>query len=190
MHALIGLGNPGKNYENTRHNVGFMVLDKLANQYQGSFKKGKGPYVQTKIHIQGKPTLLIKPTTFMNLSGQAVRHVYDYYDFDSYSHLLIVIDEFNLPFGTLRLKPSGSAGGQKGLKSILQSLHTNEVPRMRIGIGNEFANASSYVLSPFSKKEQKELPLIIDTAADAAEHFVSRGIEDTMNSFNRNLLDT
>ncbi|MGH1363554.1 MAG: aminoacyl-tRNA hydrolase [Calditrichia bacterium] len=189
MYALIGLGNPGKNYEHTRHNVGFMVLDELANRHHGTFKKGKGSYVQTKVTLQGVPTLLIKPTTYMNLSGQAVRQVYDYYNLESCSRLLIVIDEFNLPFGTLRLKSSGSAGGQKGLKSILQTLHTNEVPRMRIGIGNEFANASSYVLSPFSKKEQKDLPLIIQTAADAAEYFVSKGIEDTMNTFNRNLLD-
>jgi PTH1 family peptidyl-tRNA hydrolase len=189
LFVVVGLGNPGKEYENTRHNVGFMVIDKLNERYRGVFKKSKSLYFSSKISVEDQAVLLIKPITFMNLSGRAVQHVCDYFKVEDYSQLLIVLDDFNLPFGTARLKPSGSAGGQKGLASILQTLQTTEIARLRIGIGNGFRDATSHVLSPFSKQEQKFLTEVIDWAAESVESFVTRDIESTMNYYNRNILE-
>lgn len=189
MFAIIGLGNPGKEYEQTRHNVGFMVVDRLNERFQGSFKKSKSLYFSSKISIKNLPVLLVKPVTYMNLSGQAVRHILDFFKIEDISKLLVVLDDFNLPLGTIRLKPSGSAGGQKGLQSIIRVLQTNEIARLRIGIGTEFSDATSHVLSPFSRSEQKALPEIIDWAADSVESFILNGIDKTMSFYNRNLLE-
>lgn len=189
MYLIIGLGNPGESYEQTRHNVGFMTVDKLNERYQGTFKKGKGAYVLSKVFINRTAVLLLKPLTYMNLSGQAVQHAARYFDITDLSRLLVILDDFHLPFGTVRLRPSGSAAGQKGLQSIINLMHTNQIPRLRIGIGNEFKNASSFVLSAFNRREQKFLPEIIDHGANAAEQFIQAGIETTMAEFNRNLLD-
>ena len=189
MFIVVGLGNPGKEYQNTRHNVGFMVIDKLNERYRGTFTKSKSLYFSSKIAVANNAVLLVKPITFMNLSGRAVQHVVDYFKVEDFSQLLIVLDDFNLPFGTVRLKPSGSAGGQKGLASVLQTLQTNEIARLRIGIGNGFQNATSHVLSTFNKQEQKSLDEIIDWAADSVESFVTKDIENTMNFYNRNILE-
>ncbi|RMI09639.1 MAG: aminoacyl-tRNA hydrolase [Calditrichaeota bacterium] len=188
MHVVVGLGNPGKAYEMTRHNVGFLVVEALAKRHHGSFSKGKGQYLQSRIQIDQAPVLLVKPTTFMNLSGVAVRQVLDYYHITDLSRLLLICDDFHLPFGTIRMRPSGSSGGQKGLLSVFDTLNTNQIARLRIGIGNGFRDARSYVLSPFSREEQKHLPLILEWAADAVESFVQEGIEKTMSRFNRNIL--
>lgn len=190
MFVIVGLGNPGDQYALTRHNIGFMAVEKVNERLQGTFKKGKGAYVYSKVRIGSHPVLLVKPTTYMNLSGQAVHQVVDYFKIQDLSKLLIVLDDFHLPFGTLRLKPSGSAGGQKGLQSILQALKTTHIARLRIGIGNGFTDASAYVLSPFNRNEQKELPHILEWAADAIESFVAHGIEASMSQFNRNVLVT
>jgi PTH1 family peptidyl-tRNA hydrolase len=189
LFVVVGLGNPGKEYQNTRHNVGFMVIDKLNERYQGAFKKSKSQYFSSKISVANQPVLLIKPITFMNLSGRAVQHMVDYFKIEDLSQLLVVLDDFNLPFGAVRLKPSGSAGGQKGLASILQTLKTTEIARLRIGIGNTFRDATSHVLSPFSQQEQKFLSEVIDWAADSVESFLTRGIEITMSYYNRNILE-
>lgn len=189
MYVVVGLGNPGKQYEKTRHNVGFMVVDELANRHQAKFKKGAASYYNTKIFIGRKPVHLLKPTTFMNLSGDAVRHFIDYHKLEDFSKILVVLDDINLSFGTVRLRAEGSAGGQKGLKSIIDKLNTTKIPRLRVGIGSNFYDATSHVLSPFSKTEKKELPQIINWAADAAESFVKYRIERTMNRFNRNIFN-
>lgn len=189
MFAIIGLGNPGKEYEQTRHNVGFMVVDRLNERFRGSFKKSKSLYFSSKISLKNIPVLLVKPITYMNLSGQAVRRLVDYFKIEDLSKLLIVSDDFNLPLGTIRLRPSGSAGGQKGLQSIIQVLQTNEIARLRIGIGSPFRDATSHVLSPFSRSEQKALPELIDWAADGVESFILSGIDIAMSIYNRNLLE-
>lgn len=189
MFVVVGLGNPGKEYQNTRHNVGFMVIDKLNERYQGVFKKSKSQYFSSKISVASQPVLLIKPITFMNLSGRAVQHVVDYFKIEDLSQFLVVLDDFNLPFGSVRLKPSGSAGGQKGLASILRTLKTTEIARLRIGIGNTFRDATSHVLSPFSQQEQKFLSEVVDWAADSVESFLTRSIELTMSHYNRNILE-
>jgi len=193
LYIIVGLGNPGEEYVQTRHNVGFMVLDKLREKYGSRFKKGHGPYFQEKALLINKPVLLVKPATYMNLSGNAVRHIVDYYKITDFAKILIILDDFNIPFGSLRLKPNGSAGGQNGLNSIFQALHTRQIPRLRIGIGNSQvrpgSDAKSFVLSRFNKREQKELPEVIEWAANAAESFIEEGIEATMNQYNRNIFD-
>ena len=123
----------------------------------------------------------------MNESGRAVQQVCQFYKIQKFSNLLVVLDDINLPFGTIRLRPGGTDGGQKGLRSILQTMGTSRIPRLRVGIGVPKGEASKYVLSKFSKKEQKLLPEIIETAADAVETFGTQGLEVAMNLFNRYL---
>lgn len=189
MYVCIGLGNPGPDYRDTRHNVGFMVLDRIGEQRRLRFKKGKGPYQFTYYTLQGHRIVLVKPLTFMNLSGQAVRAVIDYYQITDFSRILIIVDDLNLPFGTLRLRPEGSHGGQKGLQSVISVLGIQQIPRLRIGIGNHYSDAVNFVLSPFTKEQQADVPLILKYAAEAVESFVINGIEFTMSRFNRKLLD-
>lgn len=188
-YAIIGLGNPGKKYEKTRHNIGFMILDELNDRYSGKFKRENNNYLLAKVFIQSIPSFLIKPITFMNNSGLAVKQFIRYYKIEGFSNLLIVLDDINLPFGTIRLRDRGSSGGQKGLQSIIDTLNIEDVPRLRIGVGNSFENTIDHVLSSFSRKERKILPEIIDFAANAVETFILNGIASAMNSFNRNILD-
>jgi PTH1 family peptidyl-tRNA hydrolase len=187
--AIVGLGNPGKRYEKTRHNIGFMILDELNDRYNGNFKKENNNYLLTKIFIQSIPSFLVKPITFMNNSGLALRQFIHYYKINNFSNLLIVLDDINLPFGTIRLRDRGSSGGQKGLQSIIGALNTEDIPRLRIGVGNPFENTIDYVLSSFTRNERKILPEIINFAADAVEMFILNGIASAMNNFNRNILD-
>lgn len=186
--AIVGLGNPGKKYENTRHNVGFMVVDEISNRCSERFRLQKNQYFLSKTLINSIPAFLIKPITYMNNSGLALRQFVDFFNISNFSGLLIILDDINLPFGTIRLRDSGSAGGQKGLKSIIKELNSQDIPRLRIGIGNQFDDAAAYVLSKFSRREKKVLPEVIRYAADAAEHFVVHGIQKTMNAYNRNIL--
>jgi len=185
---IVGLGNPGNEYEKTRHNSGFMVVDWLATKYKISFNKLNNIYWITSFKYNRENIILMKPATFMNLSGIAVAAGIKHYNI-ILSNLLIVCDDINLPFGTLRIRSKGSDGGQKGLRSIISSLGTQNVPRLRIGIGNHFDDAVDYVLLSFSKKELKNLPIIINQAANAVECFVVNGIELTMSRFNSNYLE-
>jgi PTH1 family peptidyl-tRNA hydrolase len=125
----------------------------------------------------------------MNLSGRAVKKILDYYRISDYSRILIILDDINLPFGVIRLRPDGSAGGQKGLVSIINELQTNKIPRLRIGIGNSFRDAANYVLSPFNKKEKTDLPFIINTTVNAVESFMDEGIDTAMDKYNKNILE-
>lgn len=188
MRIVFGLGNPGAEYENTRHNAGFMAVDKFAARKGLKFVKGRGSYRNAKFRSGNKKFFLVKPTTFMNLSGVAVRDVINFYKITELSNILIVLDDINLPFGVLRLRPGGSDGGQKGLRSIISYLGTTEVPRLRIGIGTNFADASKYVLSPFKKGELEDLAIVLEWAVDAIESFVTEGVALTMSRFNRNVL--
>ena len=188
MFIIIGLGNPGSEYKNTRHNTGFLVLDKIANQRNLKFVGGRGPYLETSFKIRRTTVLLIKPTTFMNLSGIAVRSVFDFYKLSDYSKSLIILDDINLPLGLMRFRSKGSDGGQKGLKSILTHLGSQDIPRLRIGIGYSFTDPVKYVLSPFSKVEQPDIAIILQYAVEAVESFVSNGITVSMNRYNRNVL--
>jgi len=184
---VAGLGNPGKRYEQTRHNVGFMAVDRLAENFRVSFKAGKGDYLISGLARTSAPEkelLLLKPLTFMNNSGLAVRQALDYFKIDL-DKLLLVLDEFQLPFGKLRLRPQGSDGGHNGLASVVQHLGAQDFARLRIGIGSEFqGDAANFVLAKFSKAELQELPALISRAAEAAVEFIDHGMPQAMNKFN------
>lgn len=186
--SITGLGNPGKKYEKTRHNVGFMVLDELVERFKGKFKLETSNYLSAKISIHSIPVFLIKPITYMNHSGRAIRQFTQYYKITDFPNFLVVCDDVNLPFGTTRARERGSSGGQKGLQSIIEELNTEDFPRLRIGIGDDFEDAVSHVLSQFTRSEKKVLPDIINHAADAAVCFVEYGLQKTMNEYNRDIL--
>ena len=187
-YLIVGLGNPGSRYTTTRHNVGFKVTERIAERFNLNFRAGRGDYlISTPRHklAEEAQILLLKPLTFMNHSGAAVRQAVDYFGI-ALPKVLIIFDEFQLPLGKLRLRPFGSDGGHNGMASVIQHLGTEEVPRLRVGIGSEFEldNAVDYVLSSFSLEEQTKLPAIFDRAADAALNFVTEGIQNAMNQFN------
>ena len=183
MKLIIGLGNPGDEYRDTRHNVGFVVVDEIARRHALVWRQ-RGHTAFAK-RFGAAPFMLAKPLTFMNLSGFAVADFAGYHQVDV-SDMLIVVDDVDLPLGRLRTRPSGSAGTHNGLKSIVQQLGTTDVPRLRIGIGrgDRRRDLADYVLAKFETSERAELDEVITRAADAAEMFVVEGIEKVMNRYN------
>ncbi|MEG0283334.1 MAG: aminoacyl-tRNA hydrolase [Erysipelotrichales bacterium] len=184
MKLIVGLGNPGKEYQNTRHNAGFMSIDKICDKLNVSLDKTKFNAEYYQGVIKGQRVLLVKPLTYMNLSGQAVIQFVDYFDIDI-EDILVIFDDMDTEVGSIRIKQKGSDGRQNGMKNILSHLKTNEVPRIRIGIGrNRQIETSKYVLSKFSKDEQIELEHALDKASDAAIYFIENDILQVMNDFN------
>lgn len=179
----MGLGNPGNQYAGTRHNIGFMVVDRLAQLHSAPVAKSRFKSLVTEITIGTEKVVLLKPQTFMNLSGDAVRLMGSWYKLYA-DDILIVLDELDLPFGTLRMRERGSAGGHNGLSSVIQQLGTNEFPRLRVGIGRGRASATAQVLSKFSVQEQEELPFILGDATDACELWAKEGAIAVMNKIN------
>jgi PTH1 family peptidyl-tRNA hydrolase len=193
---IAGLGNPGSRYELTRHNIGFLVIDKLARLFKVKSFKTENNYQASLVHHNKKAVVLLKPLTYMNLSGLALKEFTD--KFDVYAeNVLIIFDDVSLDFGTLRLRPSGSDGGQKGMHSIIYELQTEEIPRLRIGVRNadeiekykaaERNYLADFVLSGFAPDEMKHLDTVINTAAETVISFIDKGIKETMNKFNRNV---
>jgi PTH1 family peptidyl-tRNA hydrolase len=185
MKLLIGLGNPGKRYAATRHNVGFQVIDELAGRFSVGKARSKFESEVTEATWGGVQTLLLKPQTYMNRSGTSVLAARDFYKLDL-KDLLIICDDFNLPLAKLRIRLKGSSGGQKGLQDIIRCLGTDEVPRLRIGIGPPPPNwdVADYVLSRFSEDEQPPVTDAVRRAADATRLWSVSGIEVCMNQFN------
>jgi PTH1 family peptidyl-tRNA hydrolase len=183
MKAIVGLGNPGNQYAGTRHNIGFMVIERLAQQYNAPAPKSRFKSLVTEISIGSEKVILLKPQTYMNLSGDAVRLMGTWYKLYA-DEILVVLDELDLPFGTLRVRERGSAGGHNGLTSVIQQLGTNEFPRLRVGIGRGRSSATAQVLSKFSNQEQQELPFVIDNAVDACQIWVTEGAVPAMNRVN------
>lgn len=185
LYLIVGLGNPGKKYEATRHNVGWHVLDKLAQRYQFRFDKTEKKALTASGVIEGRRVLLAKPQTFMNLSGEAVRGLVDFYKIDL-SQILVIYDDLDLPLGTLRLREGGSAGGQNGVKSIIQHLGTQNFNRVRFGIGRPPGrmDAVAYVLQTFSGDDAILAREVAGKAADAAIMWLREGIEITMSRYN------
>ena len=183
-HLIVGLGNPGVEYELTRHNIGFLILDRLAELRKIKFQKGKYGF-WTLFKHRGKSIYLLKPTTFMNLSGRAVNYWIKELRI-SKQNTLIITDDLALPYGKLRIKPKGSAGGHNGLKNIEELIGGRDYPRLRFGVGNDFSRGTqiNYVLSSFNKTETKMLTLKIDFAIDSLLTFCTQGIENAMNQFN------
>lgn len=182
---LIGLGNPGNKYAETRHNLGFMIIDELAKRPGTSIYSKFNSYLVAISDFQQIELILIKPLIYMNLSGIAVTEAQKVYEVDN-SHLLIIHDDICLPFGKLRLRAKGSDGGNKGLVSIIQYLQTQQFPRLKIGIDSPSKRDEmvDYVLSPFNAEELKELDSVIQKATDACLYFVKNGIINTMDQFN------
>ena len=181
---IVGLGNIGSEYKNTRHNIGFDVVDYLAKEEGVTFSEGRLADV-AQLKIKGKPIVLIKPTTYMNLSGKAVNYWLQQEKI-SIENLLVIVDELALPLGKLRINPKGSDGGHNGLKNIQETLNTTNYNRLRFGIGNEFSKGKQvdFVLGKWTDEEQQLLQERINLAADAIKSFAFIGLERTMNSFN------
>lgn len=182
---LVGLGNIGPEYSLTRHNAGFMVLDRMAAQHGFTFSMTRLAYTAKWQH-KGKQLYFVKPTTYMNLSGKAVLY-YMKQENIPIENLLVITDDKDLPFDKLRLKPKGSAGGHNGLRSIDESLGTQEYARLRVGIGNNFSRGKQvdFVLGQFPEDELIQLPAYMDRAGDAALTFCTMGIQAAMNNYNQ-----
>ncbi|MFA5103577.1 MAG: aminoacyl-tRNA hydrolase [Candidatus Margulisiibacteriota bacterium] len=188
MYLIVGLGNPGKQYENTRHNIGFKVIEELARRYGAvlRFKSAFNAFV-SKADIEGENALLFLPQTYMNNSGQAVSSIMRKYALKP-GHLIVIHDEIDLPSATIKIKNGGGAAGHNGLGSIIEHLGSRDFIRIRIGIGRpdkEKLSGAEYVLSPFSKSEKKLFKDAVCYAADAAEAVLLQGTEKAMNSFNK-----
>ena len=183
-YLIIGLGNPGAEYNNTRHNIGFKVLDELAALSKASFSTKKLADV-CEIGFKGRKLVLIKPSTFMNLSGRAVSYWMQKSKIDI-ENILVVTDDISLPFGVLRLRKKGSDGGHNGLKDIQLSLSKNQYPRLRFGVGNDFfrGRQAEYVLSNFNNEDLDNLESRIDMAIKIIHSFVTVGTDRTMSDLN------
>lgn len=186
MKVIVGLGNPGISYKGTRHNVGFEVVDNFARENGVKFAKRKFSSILVETTIQGEKVLLIKPQTYMNLSGRAVARVVDFFNIDL-SDLLVIYDDIDLELGTLRLRCKGSGGTHNGMNSVIETLATQNFPRLRIGISGESSKRrlKNYVLGKFNKKEKLVVKEVIARASDAVESFVLEGINSAMNKFNQ-----
>jgi PTH1 family peptidyl-tRNA hydrolase len=182
--AIVGLGNPGAQYKGTRHNVGFAVLDELARRASVDFETAPAEALMARWRRADEPVLLVKPLTYMNLSGQAIGELSRYFKIEL-ADLLVVVDEIQLPLGKLRARARGSAGGHNGLKSVMAHLGDNYA-RLRLGVGRGDArrDLADHVLTRFDKDEAAEVERMIARAADAAETFITSGIAAVMNQFN------
>jgi PTH1 family peptidyl-tRNA hydrolase len=182
--AIVGLGNPGSQYKGTRHNVGFDVVEELARRASIGFESAPAEALIAKWRRADEPVLLVKPLTFMNLSGQAVGELARYFKIEV-ADLIVVVDEVHLPLGKVRARKRGSAGGHNGLKSVIAHLG-DEFARLRLGVGRggDQRNLADHVLSRFEKDEAAEVERMTTRAADAAEMFIASGIEAVMNAFN------
>ena len=185
MYLVAGLGNPGPRYRKNRHNVGFMLVDRIAQRAGQSLDLALPRSVSCSLQRADEQVILAKPRTFMNLSGEAVLELLRHHSVDL-SHLLIVYDDIDLPLGTIRIRPSGGSGGQRGMKSVIQALGTEQVPRLRIGISQDHPpeDYSEYVLSDFEEEERAILDDVLDRAVLAIETALSAGLEHAMTLHN------
>lgn len=190
IYLLVGLGNPGREYRESRHNAGFMVIDRLAadlgvklSRVQNHALTGSGVIGEAKV-------VLAKPQTYMNLSGESVSGLVRFYKIP-HENLIVIHDDIDLPFGVLRMRPGGGSAGQKGVQSIIERIGTQDFPRLRFGIGRPAGTkgGAGYVLNHFHAEEQKELPFLVDTAAAAVRLFVTDGLEAAMNRYNGSQLE-
>ncbi|MBR6528775.1 MAG: aminoacyl-tRNA hydrolase [Firmicutes bacterium] len=184
MYIIVGLGNPGKQYENTRHNMGFLAVDLLAEKYNIDVNKIKFKALVGEGRIAGQKVLLVKPQTYMNLSGEAVRQAMDFYKIDP-EELIVIYDDIDIPTGTFRIRKKGSPGTHNGMRNIFQHIQTNDFPRIRVGIGSgKKDNLAGYVTGGISKSEQELLADVLKNSADAAACIIEKGIDKAMNEYN------
>lgn len=187
MYIIAGLGNPGREYENTRHNIGFDVVERLAEQEHISVLEKKHGALIGKGLVEGQKCILARPQTFMNLSGESVRMLTDYYKIDETSELIVISDDVSLGMGQLRIRKEGSAGGHNGLKNIIAHLGHDRFIRVRMGVGEkpEGYDLAAYVLGHFNAQERKVMDEAAERAADAVRVILSKGPDAAMNQFNR-----
>lgn len=187
MYIIVGLGNPKKEYENTRHNIGFDVIDKLAEQEKIDLLEKKHKALIGKGYVAGQKCILVKPQTFMNLSGESVREVIDYYKVDETEELIVISDDISLDVGQLRIRKKGSAGGHNGLKNIIAHLGHDQFMRVKMGVGEKPKgyDLADYVLGHFSKDERVLMDKAADRAADAIRMMISEDADTAMNEYNR-----
>lgn len=192
MKLIIGLGNPGSEYKWTRHNVGFETIDKLAYDFNINVNKNKFKSIYGEGIIHNEKVLLIKPLTYMNLSGECVRDFLHFYKDLELNDIMIICDDINLPIGSIRIRKKGSDGGQNGLKNIIYQLNSDDFPRLRIGIGQkpEQYTLANFVLSKFNKDEETDIINGITSATDAINIFIKdkdNGLSNAMNLFNKKI---
>ncbi len=183
---LVCLGNPGDQYENTRHNVGFMVADQLGERYGLPIQRLKYKALTNIFPISGEKVLVMKPVTYMNLSGEAVRPAADFYKIPP-EHIIVISDDTALDVGKLRIRKGGSAGGHNGLKSIIQQLGTDQFPRIRVGVGKKphpDYDLADWVLGKFQGEDKKAIDAAVERCADAVECYIKEGPDRAMNKFN------
>ena len=186
MFIIVGLGNPGKEYENTRHNAGFNSIDVLANKYNISIREAEHKALVGKGYIEGQKVILVKPQTYMNNSGEAVREITDYYKVDPESELIVLYDDISLPVGTLRIRDKGSAGGHNGIKSLIQHLGTQVFLRIKVGVGDKIPEMDlvNHVLGHFNKDDAEVMKDSFTKAAEATVMMLGGDIEKAMNIYN------
>lgn len=185
MHIIVGLGNPGKQYEFTRHNAGYLCLDYLAAKYDIKVNKIKFKSLVGEGNIKGEKVVLLKPTTFMNLSGEAVVEAVNFYKVP-WQNVIVLYDDISLPLGSLRIRERGSAGGHNGMKNIIYLSGTDIFPRIRLGVGsNGERDLADYVLGKFSKEDLKTFSSSVEDAVDALEYMIKGDTAKAMNLFNK-----
>ncbi|GIN58041.1 aminoacyl-tRNA hydrolase [Lederbergia ruris] len=185
MKLIAGLGNPGRSYNQTRHNIGFEIVDHLADRYGVPLTKTKFNGLYSLLHHNGEKILLVKPLTFMNLSGDCIRPMMDYFEIKQ-EDLLVIYDDLDLPVGKIRLRQKGSAGGHNGIKSLIAHLGTQEFNRIRVGINRPPTGMTvpDYVLGKFHKEEWQHMQSVIDKCGDACEAWFEKPFPEVMNQFN------
>jgi len=188
VHAIIGLGNPGSEYVGTRHNIGFAAVDEVAHGLRVEFRAGRGEYFYAEKVIRGERVVLVKPATYMNNSGIAVRQIVDRYELPL-DRVLVIADDFHLPLGVLRLRLCGSDGGHNGLASIIYQLESDSFPRLRCGIGSPAMprgkkGATEFVLSPFECQEEESVRMMVKRSSQAVSMVILEGLQAAMNECN------
>lgn len=183
MFLIVGLGNPGSEYENTRHNIGFKVVDNIAKEYNIEINRQKFKGIYGEGFIDGEKVILLKPTTYMNLSGESIREVVDFYKLTN-EQVLVIYDDISLDVGRLRIREKGSAGGHNGIKSIISHLGTDIFPRIKVGVGQPNVELVNYVLGKFNKEEMLVLNESIDASTKASRDIIKNDVKTAMNQFN------
>lgn len=183
MFLIVGLGNPGREYEDTRHNIGFKVIDNIAKEYNIEINRQKFKGTYGEGFIEGKKVILLKPNTYMNLSGESVREVIDFYNLDNHE-ILVIYDDISLDVGKLRIREKGSAGGHNGIKSIIAHLGSDVFSRIKVGVGQPNTDLVKHVLGKFTKEEMVVLSESIEASTNATVEIIKNDVKTAMNQFN------
>lgn len=183
MFLIVGLGNPGIQYENTRHNIGFNVIDNISKEYNIDINREKFKGMYGEGFIGNTKVILLKPTTYMNLSGESIRELANFYKLED-DEIIVVYDDISLDIGRLRIREKGSAGGHNGIKSIIQNLGGDKFPRVKVGVGQPKDNLVNHVLGKFSKEDREHIEKVIPVVSDAIVEIVKNDAKESMNKFN------